>query len=143
MDDLSVESLKEDMDDKIWNNEKIFSIEKPWYYYVKAFKVKADANAQIKLICGSANGLISISECEMGLLKVNKALKNDIKKIADDLKSNVTLVSGADVSAAQMESVWDVMVGRLLSAAADNTEDYVGAEPNHPSWWQDLSAFSL
>ena len=72
-DDMSIEKLKKDMDDSIWNNPKIFSTEKPWYYYVNAFRVKDSVTKnqleKIKSIC-VVNEQITILNCEPGLRKL-------------------------------------------------------------------------
>ena len=131
-DDMSIEKLKKDMDDSIWNNPKIFSTEKPWYYYVHAFTVDDNATisvgegqVNVRSICESVDGRIAISDCETGLGK----LEGDIQIIADQLKTRLPLPE-VGVSRDQMQTVWDAMVKRLL-ARNNGMEQYVA----NPSWW--------
>ena len=134
-DDMSIEKLKKDMDDSIWNNPKIFSTEKPWYYYVHAFTVDEDATIlvgkgevkQIRLICESMDGRIAVSDCETGLGKLEGVSTSDIETIAERLQ--IRLPAPEVVSPEQMKIVWDAMVKRLVRNAV--MEQYVA----NPSWW--------
>ena len=126
-DDMSIEKLKIDMDDSIWNNPKIFSTEKPWYYYVNAFKVSdSDGDsAEIKTIC-EVNGQITILNCETGLGKLGKVKRQEmtaklVRKLIPDAPGGVEIQD--------IQTAWNAMVQRLSLL-----ENYV-AEPNHPSWW--------
>ena len=129
-DDLAMGAVQRGLDKRIWNNPKIFSTEKPWYYYVHAFTVDENATisvgegqVNVRWICESVDGRIAISDCETGLGK----LEGDIQIIADQLKTRLPLPE-VGVSQDQMQTVWDAMVKRLL--ARDN-----GMEHANPSWW--------
>ena len=129
-DDLAMGAVQRGLDKRIWNNPKIFSTEKPWYYYVHAFTVDENATisvgegqVNVRWICESVDGRIAISDCETGLGK----LEGDIQIIADQLKTRLPLPE-VGVSRDQMQTVWDAMVKRLL--ARDN-----GMEHANPSWW--------
>ena len=127
MDDLAMEDVKRGLDDRIWNNPKIFSAEKPWYYYVNAFKVSdSDGDsAEIKTIC-EVNGQITILNCETGLGKLGKLKRQEMVK---KLVQKLILDAPGDVTRKDIENAWNAMVQRLSLL-----ENYV-AEPNHPSWW--------
>ena len=127
MDDLAMENVKRGLDKRIWNNPKIFSAEKPWYYYVNAFKVSdSDGDsAEIKTIC-EVNGQITILNCETGLGKLGKLKRQEMVK---KLVQKLILDAPGDVTRKDIENAWNAMVQRLSLL-----ENYV-AEPNHPSWW--------
>ena len=126
-DDLAMGAVQRELDEKIWNNPKIFSAEKPWYYYVNAFKVSdSDGDsAEIKTIC-EVNGQITILNCETGLGKLEKVKRQEMtaklgRKLIPDAPGGVEIQD--------IQTAWNAMVQRLSLL-----ENYV-AEPNHPSWW--------
>ena len=130
-DDLSIQTLKDEMDNSIWKNPKIFSAEKPWYYYVNAFQVKDSVTEleKIKSIC-EVNEQITILNCETGLRKlvqVGAYTGEQIRELAADLVNQLNLVPSLGVSSADMETAWNAMVQRL--------ENYGITENYDPSWW--------
>ena len=125
-DDLAMGAVQRGLDKRIWNNPKIFSTEKPWYYYVNAFKVSdSDGDsAEIKTIC-EVNGQITILNCETGLGKLDKVKRQEMTaKLVEKLIPDAPGVEIQDI-----QTAWNAMVQRLSLL-----ENYV-AEPNHPSWW--------
>ena len=142
-----VKELKLWMDSKIWNNPKIFSVEKPWYYYVNAF-ILAD-NTPVESLNGNTQ-LLSISDCEMhlGNWKTTMA-KNEFQQVADNLKKTLTvspelteLVKELDWNG--LEWTWEAMVSRIIKKRYDVDVDvdvdnfliekFNDAQPD-PSWW--------